>query len=136
MTSILNIHSRNSFGKYLGFPIFNKAPINGDFQFIFDSMNTKLVDWKINFLNVTGRTTLARVSLNNIPNHIIQYITLPNMILRKIDRIHRNFIWGTTEVKKKMHLLSWKVVTRPKELGGLGIQRAPDKNKALHAALA
>uniref|UniRef100_A0A2N9G1B6 Reverse transcriptase domain-containing protein n=1 Tax=Fagus sylvatica TaxID=28930 RepID=A0A2N9G1B6_FAGSY len=33
-------------------------------------------------------------------------------------RLNREFLWGDTAVTKKLHLLNWKVVTRPKEEGG------------------
>lgn len=69
--SLLTIQSRDAFGKYLGFPIFHEASNNGDFQFIRDNMNSKLAGWKAKFINTTGRTTLARASLNNIPNHVM-----------------------------------------------------------------
>lgn len=52
-----------------------------------------------------------------------------------MDRISRNFLWGSTETKKKVHLISWKKITRPKKEGGLGIQAAKEKNIALLAKL-
>ncbi|KAG5614977.1 hypothetical protein H5410_014801 [Solanum commersonii] len=47
-----------------------------------------------------------------------------------------NFIWGTTDSKRKLHLLNWDIVTRPKGEGGLGIQKCKLKNDALLSKLA
>lgn len=59
------------------------------------------------------RTTLGRTwdFLNNIPNHVMQYISLPHKITYHIDRVQRSFIWGTTHLKRKMHLIIWDVTT-------------------------
>lgn len=38
----LGIDELNSFGKYLGFPMFHQKPTNRDFQFIIDNMRKKI----------------------------------------------------------------------------------------------
>ncbi|CAN1775349.1 Putative ribonuclease H protein At1g65750 [Linum perenne] len=48
----------------------------------------------------------------------------------KIDRKIRNFIWGSTEVTRKIHNVNWQMVCKPKNLGGLGLRSARDLNKA------
>lgn len=45
-STILNIRRSETFGKYLGFPIFNQRPPNTDFRFILDNMNNKLAGWE------------------------------------------------------------------------------------------
>lgn len=72
----LSIQTIANFGKYLGFPIFHKKPVNSDFQFIIDNMYSKMAGPKTNVLNMTERTTLAKDSLNSILNHVMQYIEL------------------------------------------------------------
>lgn len=73
-------------------PIFYKKPTNGDFQFILDNINSRLVGWKTNLLNMDGRTTLAKAILSNISNHVRQYISIPSHILKLIDRTQRNLL--------------------------------------------
>ena len=43
----------------------------------------------------------------------------------------RNFLWSGTGVGKKGHLLSWEVVCRSKEQGGLGFGKISSRNRAL-----
>lgn len=114
LASQLNIQARDTFGKFLGFLIFHRNPTKAEFWFILDNMKAKLVGWKIRFLNQAGRTTLSRASLNSISNHVMHYIAIPKNITNQIDRIQRNFIWGTTNSVKKMHMVGWKMVTNSK----------------------
>ena len=60
---------------------------------------------------------------------------LPGKVLEGTDRVNRNFLWGSTEDKGKMHWVGWKKVTRSKEEGGLGLQTAKGRNTALLAKL-
>lgn len=53
--------------------------------------------------------------------------TIP-FFLKQIDRIQRNFIWGTNSDLKKIHYISWYNITKPKEEGGLELITANNKN--------
>ena len=59
--------------------------------------------------------------LSTIPNYIMQYMALPKKLLDNIDRVNRNFLWGSTNEAKKVHWVGWHKVTKSKEEGGLGI---------------
>lgn len=135
-SSTLSIKKSTYFGKYLGFPIFTKSSTLSDYQFIIDNLSQKLAGWKSKLLNIAGRTTLAMACLNNIPMHIMQYVKLPTTITKKIDQIQRNFIWGSTRDKRKLHMIDWKTLANKKVDRGLGGQRAEVKNNALLAKLA
>lgn len=88
-------------------------------MFIIENLKTKLAGWKTKFLNIVGRTTLAKACLNSIPTHIMHYSKLPAGITKTIDKTKLNFIWGTTDVKKKLHLVNWDTVVKSKEVGDL-----------------
>uniref|UniRef100_A0A7N2M5G8 Uncharacterized protein n=1 Tax=Quercus lobata TaxID=97700 RepID=A0A7N2M5G8_QUELO len=66
---------------------------------------------------------------------IVKCATLPGRVLDGIDRVNRNFLWGSTENQRKMHWVGWQKVTRAKEEGGLGLQTARGRNIALLAKL-
>nr|XP_033516803.1 uncharacterized protein LOC117281097 [Nicotiana tomentosiformis] len=85
---------------------------------------------------MAGRTTLAKSSLGSILSHVMQYIKLPAQVCSKIDRIQRNFIWGTTPIKRKMHFVGRRNVTRLNKEGGLNVHKNDFKNSAIHADLA
>lgn len=102
----LGIKEQHSFGKYLGFPIFHKSPTNIDFQYLLDNMRKKLVGWKKDTLCMAGRLVLAETSLSGVPSHVMNYNKLPTKFVSLIDKTIRDFIWESSEDKKKMHLLN------------------------------
>lgn len=65
----------------------------------------------------------------------MQCFALLPKFLKSVDRLSCNFLWGSSENKKKLHLIGWKKITKPKKEGGLGIQTTKEKNKALLAKL-
>ena len=86
-------------------------------------------------LSLAGRAILVQASSAAIPSYVMQCAKLPRRILDGIDRVNRNFLWGTTETTKKIHWVGWQKVTRTKEEGGLGLQAAKGRNTALLAKL-
>lgn len=52
-----------------------------------------------------------------------------------MDKVKRDFLWGSTSDKKRMHLVGWSKILKSKEEGGLGIQATRAKNVALLAKL-
>ena len=56
-----------------------------------------------------------------IPNHVMQGVVLPIHLYKKLDKINRDFLWGSANEKRRMHLVGWEKVIRPKEEGVLGI---------------
>lgn len=123
-------------GKYLGFPIIKDRSTAKDFQLIIDRLHSKLSGWKANFLNLVGKTTLAKSTLNSIPTHVMQYNKLTISVLGKIDQIPRNFVWGSSRSMWRLHLISWEIITKRKVEGELGLQQAQLKNMALLSKLA
>ena len=65
----------------------------------------------------------------------MQRATLPVHLCDKLDKINRDFLWGLSIEKQRMHLVGWEQIIRPKDEGGLGIQSARAKNIALLAKL-
>lgn len=77
---------------------------------------------------MVGRTTLIKVTLNRLPNYVMQLIKLPTNITNQLELYQQNFLWVTTP---QVHLIKWETIQSPKECGGLGIQNLSDKNNAL-----
>ena len=135
LSDILGFRQTECLGKYLGFPIKHKGNNNQDLGFVLDRVKCKLAGWKANLLSMAGRAVLIQASSSAIPAYIMQCNLLPGKVLDGIDRVNRNFLWGSTEEKGKMHWVGWKKVTRAKEEGGLGLQTAKGRNTALLAKL-
>ncbi|KAH0780378.1 hypothetical protein KY290_006805 [Solanum tuberosum] len=52
-----------------------------------------------------------------------------------MNKVQRDFIWGTTDEKRKLHLLNWDTITNRKIMGGLGIQKSEIKNRVILSSL-
>ena len=95
----------------------------------------KLSGWKAKFLSFAGRFVLVKLVMSAISNYVTQGEALPIHLCEKLDKINRDFLWGSTREKKKLHLVGWNKIIQPKKEGGLGIQAARAKNVALLAKL-
>ena len=82
---------------------------------------SKLSGWKAKFLSFAGRTVLIKSIMTAIPNHVMQGVALRSHLCEKLDKINRDFLWGSSTEKKRLHLVAWSKVIKPKEEGGLGI---------------
>lgn len=83
-------------------------------------------------LTMAGRTTQIKSTLNILPDQVMQYTKTPKEVISTMDHYQRNFLWG----KKKLHLLKWNTIQKPKCQGGLGIQNLTIKNNAFLGDLA
>ncbi|GLT63779.1 hypothetical protein SLA2020_363160 [Shorea laevis] len=84
---------------------------------------------------MAGRTTLATSVLASIPNYYMQAAMLPSSVLPELDRITRDFLWGSDQQHKNIHSVGWDKVTLPKSLRGLGIKSAKETNEVVMAKL-
>ncbi|CAN1860132.1 Putative ribonuclease H protein At1g65750 [Linum perenne] len=99
-------------------------------------MDSKLSGWKRESLSLAGRVTLATAVLNAIPAYSMQTMILPGHICDLMDQRIRSFVWGSEEGRRKIHLVKWETVCKPKSLGGLGLRSAHYFNQAFILKLA
>ena len=78
---------------------------------------------------------LVKSVMSTILNYVMQATAPPTHLCEKLDKINRDFLWGSTSEKRRLHLVGWNKIIRSKERGGLGIQAAKFKNLALLAKL-
>lgn len=58
---------------------------------------------------------------------------MPKSVEAKLDQIRRKFLWEGQSERRKIHLLKWSEVIKPKRDGGLGLGSLEHKNWALLA---
>ncbi|XP_058762472.1 uncharacterized protein LOC131635855 [Vicia villosa] len=130
LTKIANFRETSSFGKYLRVPLSGKALKRNDFHYILEQVEGRLANWKANVLSFAGRVTLVKSVIEVVPTYAMMTNMLPISCIKDIQRVQRNFIWGDTSTKKKMHLVNWDTITNPKDRGGLGLRKLEIMNKA------
>ena len=56
---------------------------------------------------------------------------MPEGVAKVIDRVLATFLWGGSNLGRKIHLEKWEEVTKSKAHGGLGVKRLRDVNDCL-----
>ena len=68
-----------------------------------ERVKKKLAGWKANLLSLASRAILIQASTTTIPAYVMQCTALPKKLLDNLDRVNRNFLWGSTDDAKKVH---------------------------------
>lgn len=97
----INVRENENLGTYLGLPLTHKRPSRAQVQFVVDKVRSKLASWKTRFLSKAGRLCLINSTLSTIPAYYMQATFLPSSILKDLDTVSNNFLWGDTCEKKK-----------------------------------
>lgn len=108
LCDILGFKSTPNLGKYLGFPIKHQGAGNHDLNFVLDKVKQKLAGWKASLLSYAGRAVLIQASTSTIPAYTMQCAAFLEKLLENIDRVSRNFLWGSSNSSKKIIVLVGK----------------------------
>ncbi|KAK9911811.1 hypothetical protein M0R45_035700 [Rubus argutus] len=120
-------------GKYLGMPLVYSRVSKNTYAELIDKVQGRLAGWKSKTLNMAGRLTLIQAVTSSTPIYAMQTAKLPACTTMTLDKLNRDFLWGDCDGKKKIHMVNWDSVCKPKFLGGLGIKKATTMNKAMLA---
>ena len=93
-------------------------------------VDNRLAGWKAKCLSLAGRLTLIQATITAIPAYVMQSARLSWSLCDKLDRKVQRFLWGGSTMQRKPYLVAWKVVTKEKEEGGLGLRSIRQLNSA------
>ncbi|KAJ8749632.1 hypothetical protein K2173_026281 [Erythroxylum novogranatense] len=79
--------------------------------------------------------TLCQSVLGALPLYMMQTAKLPTGLLNQLDNYCNRFIWGDTQERNRMHLISWRQVGTLKCSGGLGLKNLGAMNVAFRMKL-
>jgi hypothetical protein len=71
--------------------------------------------------------------LQALPLYTFSSLVAPNFFLTTIKNFQRNFLWQGLKKGKKLALISWDKICKPKAQGGLGLRNPLVMNKILSA---
>ena len=77
--------------------------------------------YHITHLSLVGRTTLVKSVLSTLLVCTMQTVVLPQSTRARLDALCCGFIWGSNEEQRKIHIVNWDLICRPKDCGGLGL---------------
>lgn len=75
----------------------------------------KLSGWKCKTLSWVARIVLVNEIFSSLPIYFMSLFQVPVTVIKKIDKIRRNFLWDSFDGKRKMVKLRWNQIYRPKE---------------------
>ena len=56
---------------------------------------------------------------------------MPKGVKARLEKIQRDFLWGSGNLERKIHLINWNTVCSSKEKGGLGVRSLSTLDRAL-----
>ncbi|KAL1095127.1 hypothetical protein V6Z11_D06G134800 [Gossypium hirsutum] len=98
-------------GRYLSLPLHFGRVTKYTYAHLLDKVKKCLASWKANQLSLARKAVLD------------------------LDRLNRNFLWGSSFEKKKVPLVKWETVCQEKSNGGMGIHCSASMNTTLLAKL-
>ncbi|XP_058181191.1 uncharacterized protein LOC131299625 [Rhododendron vialii] len=119
--------------KYLGLPLGANPGRIKTWDPVFERTEKVLSVWRTHCISTGGRITLINSNIANVPIYFMSLFKMPLAVARKLEKLQRQFFWGDTRDKKKIHLVKWDEITKKKSDGGLGVKKMLQQNIALLA---
>ena len=94
-------------------------------------MRKRLAQWKRHYISKGGRITLIKCTMVSLPIYNMSLFRMPKSVVKRLEKLQRDFLWGGGSLERKVHLINWEVVCTRREKGGLGIRKIDSLNKAL-----
>ena len=89
-----------------------------------ERVDKRLSSWKGKKFSLGGRIALIKSAMCHagaIRFILSSFFKCPKSVVRWIEKIPRDFLWNDHVDKRKYHLVSWALVCKPIEQGGMGI---------------
>ncbi|RVW26926.1 putative ribonuclease H protein [Vitis vinifera] len=114
-----------------GLPLEGNPKTIGFWDPVVERISRRLDGWKKAYLSLGGRITLIQSCLSHIPSYFLSLFKISISIASKIEKMQRDFLWSGAGEGKRDHLIRWEVVSRSREMGGLGFGKTSMRNSAL-----
>ena len=96
-------------------------------------MERRLAGWKRLYLSKGGIVTVIKSTLSNLPTYFLSLFPIPASVANRIEKLQRNFLWGSLGDDPKIHLVKWATVCSPISMklylgsgfGDLGLRKMP-----------
>jgi hypothetical protein len=118
--------------KYLGAP-FGWGLTPGQLHvFCMEKLAKRISTWATKLLTFAGRTLLITHILQGIPIYHAVFLSSTTMVVQQLTLLCREVLWGQNPMGgKRIPLVAWKTMARPKAMGGLGFKDFRAHSEAL-----
>jgi hypothetical protein len=116
---------------YLGLPMGTTKLKVEDFLPLVQRIERRLTTTS-NFLTQASRMEMVNSILSALPTFYMGKIKIPPTVIKQIDKYKKHCMWRGADLNaRKPPLATWKLATRPKKEGGLGILNLETQNDSL-----
>ncbi|XP_060972343.1 uncharacterized protein LOC115710535 [Cannabis sativa] len=119
--------------KYLGVNLRPTKWKASDCGGIINKIQKNLHCWSSRHLSFAGKAQLINSILLGIRSYWMSIFILPQKVTKEIDKLCRNFLWGSSLNQRKLHFSSWEKICLPKNHGGIGVRESQKWNVAMMA---
>ena len=102
-----------------------------DFAPAVSKVGNRVLPWRDRYNTNAGKVALINACLSSLPMFLMGFYLLSAGIHAGFDKHRGAFYWNAAGNKRKYKLVKWKLMCRPKNLGGLGIINTLVMNKCL-----
>lgn len=103
--------------RYLGIPLVSGKLSFHDCNPLLEKINKKVQNWTIKNLSYGGKIQLINFVLMAMCRYWTDSYFLPRKLIKEIEKILKGFLWGG----KRKAKVSWSLICKPKEKGGLDV---------------
>lgn len=108
---------------YLEIPLGSKSKCKVVWAEIIQNFHKKLAGWKRTYLSKGQRLIMIQSVLASLPVYYLSLFQLPVSVAKEMEKIMRNFLWGSSNTVKKKSWVGWSKANLPKCRGGVGIRK-------------
>lgn len=116
--------------RYLGVPLCSKKLSLQNCEPLLQQIKRKFSSWTVRSLSFAGRLQLIKTVIAGITNFWCASFILPSACVKRINSLCGVFLWRWNIEEHHTARVSWEVVTKRKEEGGLGVKNLTHWNKA------
>jgi hypothetical protein len=117
--------------KFLGIPVGANPRRRDTWNPVVEALTKRLNSWNSRHLSFGGRITLINSVLSSLPLYYFSFYRAPCCVIKSLERIQHNFLWGCGIAAKKICWVKWDQICLPKARGGLGVKNLDLFNLAL-----
>ncbi|XP_058216715.1 uncharacterized protein LOC131327580 [Rhododendron vialii] len=97
--------------KYLGLPLGANPRRIKTWEPVLERTQKRLSIWRTRTISTGGRLTLINHNSSTLPIYFMSLFKMPVAVAKMLEKLQRQFFWGDTPDKKKMHLVHWERIT-------------------------
>ncbi|KAL9233090.1 hypothetical protein vseg_008128 [Gypsophila vaccaria] len=116
---------------YLGIPIQTTRIQKKDCASLIDKVCHRIHLMNPKHISYAGRLVMVKAVITTLHSYWASIFILPKGVLERIEATCRNFLWDSSADYKRVPLVAWNKLCKPKEEGGLGIKCLEISNQAM-----